>query len=63
MISYKIERVMATRPYLQVHVMLDDDAELAETASELQAVLSRRFEGSNPPGKGREVIAHEKRTS
>lgn len=62
MIGYQIERVEATEPYLQVHIMFDDDQELMDTASEIQGILARRFEESNhPPGNNTQIIAHERR--
>ncbi len=61
MISYQIEKIEATKPYLQVHIMLDDDQELMDTASEIQGVLARRFEESNHPGNNTQIIAHERR--
>lgn len=61
MISYQIEKIEATKPYLQVHIMLDDDQELMDTASEIQEFLARRFEESNPPGNNTQIIAHERR--
>lgn len=61
MISYRIEKIEDTKPYLKVHIMLDDDQELMDTASEIQGILARRFEESNTPGNNIQIIAHERR--